>query len=78
MSKMRYTFSYKTVILIFTGIIMLLPNITLAQDDPCNDPFNPPANCVPLDTWVWLLVIAGTVLGGVYLHRQQQRNIQRV
>lgn len=42
---------------------------------PCSgdidDPGYNPNGC-PLDTYVWILVIAAVIFGAIYLHRQQK------
>jgi len=72
MRRVRSLFTYKIFFLLFSIFLMVLPEITLAQDNPCDDPFNPPADCVPLDTYVWLLVIAAIIFGAIHLYRQQK------
>jgi hypothetical protein len=72
MSRARHRFSNKILFVLFSGTLIFLPCITLAQDTPCegDDPFGAPC---PFDTWVWVLVITASVFGAMYLYRQQKR-----
>ena len=67
----------KVILIIFLSV---LPYITFADPgDPCTDTDPITNDCpVPLDTYVWLLVIAAAIFGAIYLHRQQQRVQGRV
>jgi len=71
----KYVFLFKSIILIFiSGTLLLLPAISFAQGDlPCDDdnPLAQPCS-VPLDTYVWLLVIAAIIFGAIHLYRQQK------
>jgi len=58
--------------LIFTAGIIMCPAILFAQDESCqgSDPTGSSTTC-PLDTWVWILVIAAAILGAVKLYARK-------
>jgi len=61
-------------LLLLTISFVLLPGMLLAQDESCQgqDPTGNSTTC-PLDTWVWVLVIAAAVLGVVKLYKQNAK-----
>jgi len=67
----------KAVISILTLVLLLSPGIVLAQDEACQgqDPTGNSTTC-PLDTWVWVLVIAAAVFGAIKLNKRN--NIQKM
>jgi len=63
----------KVLISLLTLVLLLLPGIVLAQDEACQgqDPTGNSTTC-PLDTWVWVLVIAAAIFGAVSLNRRNK------
>ena len=65
----------KLLLFIFTAGLILSPAILFAQDESCqgSDPTGSNTNC-PLDTWVWVLVVAAAILGAIklYAHKNEQ------
>ena len=63
----------KLLLFIFTAGLMLWPALLFAQDESCqgSDPTGSSTTC-PLDTWVWVLVIAAAILGAVILSKKQK------
>jgi len=66
----------------FSGVLMcfiLLPALSFAQvSEGCgfggdNDPTGGNTQC-PLDTWVWVLVVAAAIFGAIklYAHKKEQ------
>lgn len=69
----RLNFIYKTLtVFVAAGSLLLLPFSSFAQDLPCGDQDPTGTNPCPLDTWVWVLVIAAMVFGAVQLYRKQK------
>jgi hypothetical protein len=69
----RNKFFNKVILFIFTAGLIISPAILLAQDEACQgqDPTGNNTTC-PLDTWVWVLVIAAAIFGAVILSRKQK------
>ena len=67
----------KVIITLLTLVLLLSPGILLAQDEACQgqDPTGNSTTC-PLDTWVWVLVIAAAVFGAIKLNKRN--NIQKM
>jgi len=65
----------KVLISLLTLVLLLLPGIVLAQDEACQgqDPTGNSTTC-PLDTWVWVLVIAAAIFGAVKLSAHNSHN----
>ena len=63
----------KLLLFIFTAGLILSPAILFAQDESCqgSDPTGSNTNC-PLDTWVWVLVVAAAILGALILSKKQK------
>ena len=61
-------------LLLLTISFVLLPGMLLAQDESCQgqDPTGNSTTC-PLDTWVWVLVIAAAVFGVVTLSAKRAK-----
>jgi len=61
-------------LLLLTISFVLLPGMLLAQDESCQgqDPTGNSTTC-PLDTWVWVLVIAAAVVGVVTLSAKRAK-----
>nr|WP_294943986.1 hypothetical protein [uncultured Mucilaginibacter sp.] len=54
-------------------LMLSIPCITLAQDDPPGDGCDPYDGCsVPLDTWVFVLVAIAFIYGVYHLHKKQK------
>jgi hypothetical protein len=71
----RGKFNFITKVLtaiIAAGTLLLLPFSSFAQDLPCEDQDPTGSNPCPLDTWVWILVIAAVVFGAWHLYRRQK------
>ncbi|MES2060593.1 MAG: hypothetical protein V4456_01650 [Bacteroidota bacterium] len=52
---------------------VILPSICFAQDDTPADGCDPYDGCaVPLDTWVYVLVIAAVIYGAYRMHQKQK------
>jgi len=66
----------KVIITLLTLVLLLSPGILLAQDEACQgqDPTGNSTTC-PLDTWVWILVIAAALFGMVKLSARNQQYI---
>jgi len=66
----------KVIITLLTLVLLLSPGILLAQDEACQgqDPTGNSTTC-PLDTWVWVLVIAAAIFGMVKLSARNQQYI---
>lgn len=65
----------KAVITLLSLVLLLSPGVVLAQDEACQgqDPTGNSTTC-PLDTWVWVLVIAAAILGVVKLSARNSLN----
>ena len=71
--KGTFNFIYKILVaVVAASSILLLPVSSFAQDLPCGDQDPTGTNPCPLDTWVWVLVVAAMVFGAVQLYRRQK------
>jgi hypothetical protein len=69
----KFNFIYKTLVAIVAACgVLLLPFGSFAQDLPCEDQDPTGTNPCPLDTWVWVLVVAAVVFGAWQLYRRQK------
>ncbi|MCQ6958254.1 hypothetical protein [Mucilaginibacter aquariorum] len=48
------------------------PDPNPCSDDPSNPDYNPNGCYLPLDTWVYVLVIAAVIFGAYKLHQKQK------
>lgn len=72
----KFDLIYKIItFLIAAGSLLLLPFSSFAQDIPCAD--QDPTGTVPcpLDSWVWILLIAGMAFGAWHLYRRQKNTV---
>lgn len=76
MCKRKKIFN-KLLLLILTVGMLISPTILLAQDEACQgqDPTGNNTTC-PLDTWVWVLVVAAAILGAVILSKKQKMKVR--
>jgi hypothetical protein len=73
----------KSILLkLFLIVGLLMAGSTFAQEDPCNDPFNPnpdDPNCdpdifVPIDDGVYFLLAAGVIVGYQLIKKRTHLN----
>jgi hypothetical protein len=69
----------KAAIAILTLVLLLSPGVLLAQDESCQgqDPTGTSTTC-PLDTWVWVLVIAAAIFGAIKLSANKKQQDQYI
>jgi hypothetical protein len=73
----KSNFTSKIIPFIILMGLVLSPAISFAQDEACggDDPTGGSTVC-PLDTWVWVLVIAAVVFGTLRLYHRQKLQSQ--
>jgi hypothetical protein len=76
-NKGKYSFIGTILPVLFIGVIILLPLNLFAQDEACggDDPTGSSTVC-PLDTWVWVLIVAAVIFGTISLYRRQKMQTQ--
>jgi hypothetical protein len=72
----KFNFTSKVLMAIVAAdSLLLLPFSSFAQDLPCQDQ-DPTSSPCPLDTWVWVLVLATMIYGFLQLYRR--KNLKEV